>query len=190
MSPRKNRIASRRHLLLALPGSLLALALKSALLCSPSFAASQLAFEYGPLEESISVKNLRTYIETKKAPPDIKNLLSLIGSKNEKKLQGFAQQKFSLNVVAVDKLLNSDAGKEILSELTKVTVRRDNAGIQAVRAALVLASVSPDGFGLLSFLEAYPSQELKIDVTQLPKLFRFIADNQTRLQFLGFSLLR
>ena len=132
------------------------------------------------------LKNLRTYVETQKAPPDIKSLLSLVGSKNKKTLQGIAQTKLSLNVVAVDKLLNSDAGKEILSEANRVTVRRDDAGIQALRAALVLATVSPDGFGLVSFLEAYPSQKLTIDVTQLPKLFSFIASNQDRLK--GFRL--
>jgi hypothetical protein len=182
------RTSRYRFALRALPGSLLALALKSALACNPSLAAAELAFRYGPFEQSISVANLKTYAETKKAAPDVQNFLGLIGSKRSKSFQGFLQTKLPISVVKVDKVLDTDIGKEILVEAAKITVRSDNAGAKALRGALVVGSSLPEGFGFISFLEAYPSPRLTIDVTQLPKFISFLSSNKSRLQSLGASL--
>lgn len=176
-----------RRLLLGFSGALLVLALKSSFSSDPSYAAEEVAFRYEPFEETLSVKDLQTYAQTQKASSELKSFLSLLGSEKQQALQTFLQIKLPLNVVTLDKLLDQEVGKKTLAEAAKVTIRRDNAGSQALRAAFILGSLSQEGLGLVSFLEAYPSQKITIDVLQAPKLLHFLFGNQFQVKNLGNS---
>ncbi len=161
-----------RCLVSALSGSLLFLAMESIFSLAPSFAASEITFRYAVFEESLSVKDLRTYAETHSASSQLKHLLSFLGSKNQEAVQEILQVKLPLNIVTVDKVLDTELGKKILSEVAKVTIRRDNAGVLALRAASILGT--PKGLSLISFLEAYPSQRITFDLGEAPQLVKFM----------------
>ncbi len=154
-----------RRSLLALSTCLVFLALDS-LLSSPSLAAEKIVVRYAIFEQSLPVADLRQYAETQKISSALKDFLRYLDPKEREKVQQALQVKLSLDLVALDKALDTEIGKKVLSSVSKSVARRDNAGIQALRAAVILGAKSPEGLGLISFLEAYPSKRLVIDVPE------------------------
>ena len=168
-----------RFIALVLTGLILFLALDSIFSLAPSFAAEDIAFRYAIFEESLSVEDLRTYAETQKASSTLKQLLGFLSPEERGAVQQVLQIKLPLNVVTVDKVLDTELGKKILSQVAKITKRRDNAGVQALRGASILSTISQNGLSVVSFLEAYPSQRITINVAQVSELTSFIMGNQS-----------
>lgn len=154
------------RLLLILSSSLLILVLDSLLFLAPSFAAEEIVARYGIFEQSLPVADLRQYAERQKVSSALKYFLSYLSSKDQERVQEALQVKMSLDLVALDKLLDTEIGKKFLATVSPAIARRDNAGIQALRAAIILGAKSTDGLGIISFLEAYPSRRLVIDLPQ------------------------
>jgi hypothetical protein len=74
--------------------------------------------------------------------------------------------KLSLDIVALDKLLDTQLGQKFLSTVSQAIARRDNSGIPALRAAVILGANSPEGLGIISFLESYPSKRIVINLSE------------------------
>jgi hypothetical protein len=161
-----------QHLLLGVSSTLLVFPLASLLAPSPSFAAERVSLRYGPFQRSVSIADLREYAINQKASPELESLLSIVGEKQRQSLVDGLKFKAPLNVVAVDKLLNSPGGEKLLQQFSGLILRRDNAGVQAMRGALVLSSASKEGLGTLTVLEAYPGDTLEIDLRATAKLLQ------------------
>ncbi|MEH2191704.1 MAG: alpha/beta hydrolase [Nostoc sp.] len=136
----------------------------------PSLAAEKVTFRYGLFEQSIPVADIRSYSETQKASSDLKPFLDYLSALDKQKFKETLQVKMSLDIVALDKLINTDMGKQILSFASLAIARRDQASIQALRSAIIIGAKSPEGLGLVSFLQAYPSNQLVIDVSKISRL--------------------
>ncbi|WP_230966342.1 alpha/beta hydrolase [Nostoc sp. NZL] len=136
----------------------------------PSLAAEKVTVRYGLFEQSIPVADIRNYDKTQKASADLQSFLDYLSAKEKQKFQDALQVKMSLNIVALDKLLNTGMGKQILSFASQAIARRDQASIPALRSAIIIGARSPEGLGLISFLEAYPSNQLVVDVSKISKL--------------------
>lgn len=154
------------RLLLVVTGSLVFLFLDSLLFSAPSLAAEEIVVRYGILEQSLPVADLRQYAEKQKVTSELKFFLRFLSDKDQSKVQEALQVKLSLDLVALDKLLDTEIGKTFLSGVSPAIARRDNAGIQALRAAIILGAKSTQGLGIISFLEAYPSKRLVIDLPE------------------------
>ena len=131
---------------------------------SPSSAAQQIVLRYGLFEQSLPVADLRKYAETRQASADLKSFLHYINPKQQKILQEALQIKMSLDIAALDKLLDTRLSKQLLFAASKGLARRDKAGVPALRAAVILGAKSIEGLGIISFLEAYPSNQLVVDL--------------------------
>ncbi|MFW9260947.1 alpha/beta hydrolase [Nostoc sp. CALU 546] len=158
------------RLLISLCGCLIFLLLHSGLGLLPSLAAEKVTVRYGLFEQSIPVADIRNYDKTQKASSDLQSFLDYLSDKEKQKFQDALQVKMSLDIVALDKLLNTGMGKQILSFASSAIARRDQASTQALRSALILGSKSPEGLGITSFLEAYPSNQLVVDVSKISRL--------------------
>ncbi|MBN3905220.1 MAG: alpha/beta hydrolase [Nostoc sp. NMS1] len=156
--------------LISLSGCLIFLLVHSGLGLLPSLAAEKVTVRYGLFEQSIPVADIRNYGETQKASSDLQSFLDYLNAKEKQKFQDALQVKMPLDIVALDKLINSGMGKQILSFASGAIARRDQAGTQALRSAIIIGAKSPEGLGLISFLEAYPSNQLVIDVSKISKL--------------------
>ncbi|MEH1800200.1 MAG: alpha/beta hydrolase [Nostoc sp.] len=158
------------RLLISLSGCLIFLLLHSYLGLLPSLAAEKVTVRYGLFEQSIPVADIRDYSQTQKASSDLQSFLDYLSAKDKQKFQDALQVKMSLDIAALDKLINTGMGKQILSFASQAIARRDQASIPALRSALILGAKSPDGLGITSFLEAYPSSQLVVDVSKIQKL--------------------
>jgi lysophospholipase L1-like esterase len=158
------------RLLISLSGCLIFLLVHSGLGLLPSLAAEKVTVRYGLFEQSIPVADIRNYGEKQKASSDLQSFLDYLSAKEKEKFQDALQVKMSLDIVALDKLINTGMGKQILSFASQAIARRDQASIPALRSAIIIGAKSPEGLGLVSFLEAYPSNQLVIDVSKISKL--------------------
>ncbi len=158
------------RVLLSLSGYSIFPVLHSIFGVSPSLAAENVVVRYGLFEQSIAVADIRNYSETQKVSANLQTILSRLSPQEKQKFQDALQVKMSLDIVALDKLVNAQTGKQILYFVSQAIARRDQASIQALRSGIILGAKSPEGLGLLTFLEAYPSNEIVIDVSKISRL--------------------
>jgi lysophospholipase L1-like esterase len=158
------------RLLISLSGCLIFLLLHSGLGLLPSLAAEKVTVRYGLFEQSIPVADIRNYDETQKVSADLQSFLDYLSAKEKQKFQDALKVKISLDIVALDKLINTGMGKQILSFASVAIARRDQASIQALRSSIILGAKSPEGLGIISFLSAYPSNQLVVDVSKISQL--------------------
>lgn len=154
------------RLLLVISASLAILALECLFAPAPGWAAQEIVFRYGFFEQSLPVADLEQYSETENVSSDLQAFLRYLSPKGKEKLQQALQVKMNLDLVALDRLIDTELGKKFLSTVSPAIARRDNAGILALQSAVILGAKSPQGLGIISFLEAYPSKRLVIDVPQ------------------------
>ncbi|MHC5830106.1 MAG: alpha/beta hydrolase, partial [Nostoc sp.] len=118
-----------------------------------SLAAEKIVVRYGLFEQSLPVADIRNYAETQKVSSDLQSFLGYLSPKEKQKFQDTLQVKMSLDIAALDKLINTGTGKQILYFTSQATVfptrsaiaRPDQGSIQALRAAIILAAKSPEG---------------------------------------------
>ncbi len=158
------------RLLISLSGCLIFLLLHSGLGSLPSLAAEKVTVRYGLFEQSLPVADIRNYADNQKVSADLQSFLHYLSPKEKQKFQDALQVKMSLDIVALDKLINTGMGKQILAFASQAIARRDQASIQALRSAIIIGAKSPEGLGLVSFLAAYPSNQLVVDVSKISKL--------------------
>ncbi|OCR01683.1 dienelactone hydrolase [Oscillatoriales cyanobacterium USR001] len=133
-------------------------------IATPVQAAETIIIRKGFFEFSIAVTDLRSLVETGKLPESLQSYAAALSPQQRGQIYGALKAKIPLSVVTVSNLLNTQIGTAILADLATVTPRRDNAGVLALRAALVLGARAPGGLSVLSFIEAYPGQRIMVDL--------------------------
>ncbi|MBD2438157.1 alpha/beta hydrolase [Nostoc sp. FACHB-110] len=139
-------------------------------------AAETVVLRYGLLAESISLAELQKAAEVGDFRGDFKLYGRSLPTQERRLLLSTLKMPIELNVVTVNRLLNTQIGTTILNDFSSAVVRKDKAGVQAIRAGLVLGSTAPQGLSLLNFIAAYPSPRLEID---LPRLFKIAGNLNT-----------
>ncbi|MBD2355374.1 alpha/beta hydrolase [Tolypothrix sp. FACHB-123] len=129
-------------------------------------AADTVVVRFGLFAESIAVADLQKAAETGKFPRDLESFTNRLSEQDRNLILGALRTKLPLNVVTISRLLNTQIGTTILNDLATALVRKDQAGAQALRAGFVLGSTAPQGLSILSFIKAYPSQRLEINLPQ------------------------
>ncbi|CEJ46969.1 Uncharacterized protein apha_02806 [Umezakia ovalisporum] len=132
-------------------------------------AADTVVVRFGLFAESISLAELQKVAGTGELPKGLGLYTGRISEEQRRYFSALLKAKVPIDAVTLSRLLNSQIGTTILSNLSEALVRKDQAGVQALRAALVLGANQPQGLSILSFIAAYPSDRLEIS---LPKAFR------------------
>jgi len=129
-------------------------------------AADTVVIRYGPLEESASLEELKKSTETGKLPDSLGSYTKRMTEEQRRFLVEGLKIRIPINVITLDRLINTQIGTTILSDVSTAITRRDEAGLQAMKGGLVLAANSPQGLSILSFIAAYPSKRLEINLPQ------------------------
>jgi len=133
-------------------------------------AAETVVLRYGLLAESVSLAELQKAAEMGDFPGGFELYGRSLSTQQRRLLLNTLKMQVPMNVVTVNRLLNTQIGTTILNDFSQAVVRKDKAGVQAIRAGLVLGSTAPQGLSLLNFIAAYPSQRLEINLPQLFKI--------------------
>ncbi len=129
-------------------------------------AADTVVVDYGPFTDTIPVSDLQQVADTGKFPEDLDFYADKLSPQQRSLFIGALRTKIPINVVTVSNLLDTQIGTTVLSDLSQAIHRKDTAKVQALRAALVLGSTAPQGLSVLSFIHAYPSRRLEINLPQ------------------------
>ncbi|MBD2343057.1 alpha/beta hydrolase [Anabaena subtropica] len=129
-------------------------------------AAETVVVRFGLFAESIPVADLQKAAETGEFPRSLDLFTRRLSEQQRRTLIGALRMRVPLNVVTISRLLNTQIGTTILNDLATAVARKDQAGAKALRAGLVLGSTAPQGLSILSFIAAYPSQSLEINLPQ------------------------
>jgi predicted dienelactone hydrolase len=151
-------------------------------------AADTVVIRYGPLEESVSLEELKKSTETGKLPASLGTYTKRMTEEQRRFLVEGLKIRIPINVITLDRLINTQIGTTILSDVSTAISRRDQAGLQAMKGGLVLGANSPQGLSILSFIDAYPSQRLVINLPQAITVARSLNGAFIRTQRFMFGL--
>ncbi len=137
-------------------------------IAAPGVAAERIFVTYNILERSISIESLEIYAKTGVIREDLAAYAGYADPKTLAELRKVLTQKAGeIKPVTIAQFLYSPQGEAALKRLGAVIKpKSDVLGDRAIRSALILASLEPDGLTLLNFLKKFPTTGIKIDVEQ------------------------
>lgn len=156
-------------------GSRMGAGLASALLlgfCAASTgaqAADRVVLVSGAFRRSIPIAEFETLATTGKPTGLLGDLLRL-GKQNPKLLSKLLNEKVSLPIPLVSRLLNTRIGDAVLDRIALIIhpTRAPQEGVVALRSAVVLGIDEGGGsLNALGFLKAYPTREMAVNIPQL-----------------------
>ncbi len=158
---------------------------------SPSLAAERIIVRVAPLEQSLSVRELRTFADTREPSPTLQAIFAqakLDPAQIHRALTAeWNMQDFGLTLPLVSRLLNTYLAELLLQDLGRALRPPgvERATVQALRAGMV-NSLSDDGkISVIEFLEKYPT-DLLVDAgliqETLGRILKDIGDLQQPLQ--------
>ncbi|BAU10928.1 hypothetical protein LEP3755_14200 [Leptolyngbya sp. NIES-3755] len=135
----------------------------------PSIAAERVILTYGFFQETFSIQDMQTFVETGQLAPVRQFQLRLAGADPEA-LRSFLNQEVNVNFLTLDRTLNSLPGEFLLQQLGQVIYnRRRVAPIQSLRSAIVLSAKDDNTVSMLQFLQNYPLPEVFFDGRQIAR---------------------
>lgn len=179
-----------RLLFLSLPRTLILIAAFSGILLSSSsaLAAEQVVLKYRVFRESISVKELSDFAETGELSTSLRINLAL-AQQDPKKVRQYLTEPVKVNLVLLDRVLNSPVGNVVLDQVSQVVhTPSRRADRQALRSALILSASSDSNISLIETIENYPTSELEVEGDRLEAAYRQLRRLEGRLQDLLGSL--
>lgn len=131
-----------------------------------AMAADRVLIRKGILTVAVQVDDLQEFEETGVLPSGLKKVTKMLPAEQADLFLGALRARLPVSVTAFSYLLNTRLAEPILTGLATVIDRKDQAGMVALRAALILGNNQPGGLSLVSFLRAYPSQQVTFNVDQ------------------------
>lgn len=177
----RSRLSQRLGLVLVVNTSIL-------LFSSSAIAAEQVVLKYRIFRESLSVKELSTFAETGELSKSLRINFAL-ARQDPKVIRQYLIQPVKVNVVFLDRVLNSPVGNIILDQVSQVihTASR-GADRQAMRSALVLSARDDNNITLLETIQNYPTSQVQVEGDRLESAYRQLRRLGGRLQDLLGSL--
>lgn len=176
-------LISRRNIL---SGSLISSLLLIGSLWSPlkadtAKAAERIVLQFGYLSRSIPVASLEAFAKDGTIDEYLGWYLSRVNPSIQDDLRIALTTSRKIEPGEFSQLLHTPMGEDMLS-YTGQFIRTDAGenGAKGIRGALVVAATQPEGISLLSFLEAFPTPSLRVDLglvrAQYRRTRRTIAD--------------
>lgn len=146
----------------------------------PSFSAENINFVYGPFNCSLSVKSLKTYVETGEITSEFRFYTKFLDKKTLSQLSIWLQKRFDSNHVEIHRYTRTPEGELMLQELGRVLKTHSQGnGFYALRAALVQASANESGWTIIDVIDKFPNDEVQINTGDLFKLEKFWQEKET-----------
>ncbi|MDZ8087734.1 MAG: alpha/beta hydrolase [Nostoc sp. DedQUE12b] len=151
-------------------------------LSTPAFAAERVVLKYGIFRESLSVEELSTFAQTGELSRSLRVNLAL-ARQDPKAIRQYLTKPVKVNLVFLDRVLNSQIGNIILAQISQViSTPSQRANRQALRAALVLSASQDRQVSLIEIIKNYPTNEVEVDGDRLERAYRQLRRLQTNLQ--------
>jgi hypothetical protein len=166
-----------------------ALGLALCLAAPTAQAAQNVVFVSGAFRRSIPVADIVHLAETGQARGLLQDVLRL-ARQDPQTVAKLLNESINMPVVLVSRLLNTRIGEVLLQRLAQIVfpLNASAVGMPALRSAVILGIAdNAKGLSALSFLQAYPSQEMAVSLpalmglmskaSSISDLVRFFADS-------------
>jgi hypothetical protein len=183
------RRSIQRRLRTSLAALALGLGLNLGLAVPAAQAAESLVFVSGAFRRSIQVADLEWLAKTGQPRGLMADVLRF-SNQNPAAMAALLNQSITLPVTLISRLLNTRIGEALLSRLAQVVfpLKAADAGLPALRSALVMGTVKGDGsLSAISFLRAYPAQDLQVDIPALMALIEKASSVSELVRFFSES---
>lgn len=127
-------------------------------------AAQTVVVRRGTSSQSIPLAELKTLAETGKAPSSLQSYARRLRPQERETILSAFRANFNINPIAVRNFLDTPTGNVLVSALASATSRSDRVGELLVKSALVSGANAAKGLSLISFMEAYPTAKLEINL--------------------------
>ncbi|YAF93813.1 MAG: alpha/beta hydrolase [Nodularia sp. CChRGM 3473] len=152
------------------------------LLSNPALAAERVVLKYSIFRETISVEELATFAETGELSRSLRVNFAL-ARQDPQAIRQYLITPVKVDLVILDKVLNSPVGNVILDELSQVIHTPSRAADrQALRSALILSASKDGQVTLLEIIQNYPTPDVEVDGDRLENAYRQLRRLQTGLQ--------
>lgn len=157
------------------------------LLLSPLFASCVLAAEtlilkIGPLERSLPVADLAQFAENGEITDNLKPYSPLLSPKLRELLSKTLTIDPNIGDQLIEELSRSSAGKALLDRI--ITALPDS-NIEILKAALSLAVRQTNNLSIVNILQAYPQENITVDLTQIVSVALQINGSHLQSQLLN-----
>jgi hypothetical protein len=132
-------------------------------------AAEQVVFVSGAFRRSIPVADLEHLAQTGQARGLLADVLRF-SNQEPASVAKLLNQQLTLPIVLTSRLLSTRIGEALLQRLAGIfsPLRTPQKGVQAIRGALITGLANGNGsLSATGFLQAYPSQELAVNIPAL-----------------------
>ncbi|MGA7933135.1 MAG: alpha/beta hydrolase [Kovacikia sp.] len=136
----------------------------------PTKAAETISFVYSPFQTSLSVQSLDEFARTGRVKPDLDFLFRLarVSEAAKAELRQALVERTAIDPLLPSRFFYSDVGEDVLNHMGRyIAIPPGLNGKSALRSALILSALDPQGLTLLNFLHKYPTRVVWIDVREL-----------------------
>jgi hypothetical protein len=160
--------------------------LSLSLLSSPAaIAAENVVFVSGAFRRSIAVADLSNLAETGEARGLIADVLAF-SKQDPQKVAKLLKAELSVPLLLTSRLLSTRLGEAVLARVAQIIypLYAKRVGVPALRAGVINALVASDSkLSAISFLEAYPVDEMEVSLPALLAVMRKAQSIQQLIQF-------
>ncbi|MEB3211816.1 MAG: alpha/beta hydrolase [Leptolyngbyaceae bacterium] len=136
----------------------------------PDPVIEDVTIAFGPFRPSFSVAALEEFIETGNLPNGWRFYLSVAGLSSEE-FRTALTEEVDVDFAFMDGLLNNILGEYVLYQVgTVIHTPSGDANIQALRSALILASIDDGKVSLFEFIQRYPASQIIVEGLNLARL--------------------
>jgi predicted dienelactone hydrolase len=133
----------------------------------PALAAEKLLFTYTPLQRSLAVSDIELFAKEGKITEQFANFTNSLKPEQLKAFRDVLNQRFSITPTTASQFMYSPIGEVVMKGLGEALRTGQNFnGDKALRAAIILSTVDPDGLTLVNVLKKYPIDAIRINIQQ------------------------
>ena len=150
----------------------MAAAVSSMGVVTPALSAERVRFQFGQFGRSVAVASLVEFSRSGRVNADLHPTFRHLKPAAQQELRMALTQPVPVEVTSVDTFLSTALGKSSLQQLVKVLDQPAAIATPALSSALRLTAAQNGKLRFIDLLEAYPTQELSINVAALLSLGR------------------
>jgi predicted dienelactone hydrolase len=154
---------------------------------TPSIAAERVTIQVGPFQQSVAIADLEKYAKTGKLPDSLQIFSPLITPQVRELLNQRVQVDPSVADKFIYELVKTPEGKQLISSLG---VAIPGSTVETLQATLNLALRQVNGLSAISFLRAYPGDNITIDATKAIQIGVELNANHLQSEAVGMLLAR
>ena len=152
-----------------------------------ALGAEKVIMRASVFELSISLDELQNFAETGEVSASLRDVFRTAKVNRQIARQALTQP-VPMNLLVLDRTLNSPLGEAWLDEMGKIVHTRVNqANREALRAALILSASKDNQISLLEVIENYPTSEVLVQADRLASAYQQLSRFGLSLPQLGSS---